>query len=276
MMFERFKGIFFGAGVLFFAIPFVFLVMLPTHQLSHKHPPSGKVLKEYTPFEQKGRRIYIREGCWYCHSQFVRPVDFEVARYGKASESWEHLNDLPHLYGTRRIGPDLAREAGKRSNDWHFAHLYQPHKVVQDSVMPSFTWLFHGRATKPTQEGKALVAYLQTLGRNNMERKKIVSGEDSGKIEVTAELLGRGKTLYETNCVPCHGMKGDGKGPASAALTPKPRNFVDEKFKFGNDVESIFKTIGKGSPGTAMPSFSQLQEGERKALAAYVMQFKKK
>lgn len=275
MFFERFKGVFFVAGILFFAIPFVFMVMLPTRQIASKKPPSGKRVAAYSPAEQMGRRIYIREGCWYCHSQFVRPVDFEVARYGKASESWEHLNDLPHLYGTRRIGPDLAREAQKRTDDWHYAHLYGPSNLVKDSVMPAFTWLFEGTAAKPNEEGKALVAYLQTLGRNNMEGiKPAESHGHEGHIHITPELIARGKTLYETNCISCHGEKGDGKGPAAVALTPKPRNFLEEEFKYGDDVQSIFKTLEKGSPGTAMPSFAQLSSDDRKALAAYVGSFR--
>lgn len=274
MFFERFKGVFFIAGILFFAIPFVFMVMLPTRQLASKKPPSGKLVSAYSPVEQKGRQIYIREGCMYCHSQFVRPVDFEVARYGKASQSWEHLNDLPHLYGTRRIGPDLARESQKRTDDWHYAHLYGPSNVVKDSVMPSFSWLFEGGAAKPNEEGKALVAYLQTLGRNNMEEKRESAVTETGQIVITPELTARGKTLYETNCGACHGEKGDGKGPAAAALTPKPRNFIEEKFKYGDDMQSIFKTLAKGSPGTAMPSFAQLPSDDRKALAAYVRSFR--
>lgn len=275
MIFEKFKGVFFIAGVLFFAIPFLFMVMLPSRQIASKKPPEGKLVADYSPQEQLGRHVYIREGCWYCHSQFVRPVDFETARYGKASESWENLNDLPHLYGTRRIGPDLAREAKKRTDDWHYAHLYDPRSIVQDSVMPSFTWLFDGNPTKPNEEGKALVAYLQTLGRNNMEEKKETE-TDAGKIEETPERLSRGETLYKTNCVSCHGEKGDGKGPAAVALTPKPRNFLQEKFRFGDDVESIFKTLEKGSPGTAMPSWAQLPEEDRKALAVYVRRFRGK
>jgi cytochrome c oxidase cbb3-type subunit I/II len=96
----------------------------------------------YTPLEQAGRAVYIREGCWYCHSQYVRPVTREDLRWGPVSEAGEYAFDLPHLFSTRRIGPDLTRVGLKYSDDWHYAHHWDPRLVVPDSMMPSFKWLY--------------------------------------------------------------------------------------------------------------------------------------
>jgi cytochrome c oxidase cbb3-type subunit 2 len=96
----------------------------------------------YTAREQLGRNVYMREGCWYCHSQYVRPVAGEDQRWGPISQVGEYAHDRPHLLSTRRIGPDLTRVGLKFSDHWHYAHHWAPTAVVPDSVMPSFRWLF--------------------------------------------------------------------------------------------------------------------------------------
>ncbi|HMP60200.1 MAG TPA: cbb3-type cytochrome c oxidase subunit II, partial [Gemmatales bacterium] len=90
------------------------------------------------------RKVYIGEGCWHCHSQFVRGVSNEVERWGPVSNSWEYGNELqrPVMFGTRRVGPDLIREGGRRSNDWHAAHFYDPRSTSPESVMPTYPWFF--------------------------------------------------------------------------------------------------------------------------------------
>jgi cbb3-type cytochrome oxidase cytochrome c subunit len=112
-----------------------------------------------------GKQTYMAEACWHCHSQFVRPVSGEAVRFGPVSTADEYQNamHLPHLFGTRRVGPDLIREAGKHSNDWHVAHLWDPRAVAPYSVMPAYPWFFDGDR-RPTARGLALVAYLQWLG----------------------------------------------------------------------------------------------------------------
>jgi cytochrome c oxidase cbb3-type subunit 2 len=97
---------------------------------------------DYTPLEQLGRAVYIREGCWYCHSQYVRPVAGEDLRWGPVSEAGEYAFDLPHLFSTRRIGPDLTRVGLKYGDDWHYAHHWDPRLVAPESMMPSFKWLY--------------------------------------------------------------------------------------------------------------------------------------
>ena len=96
----------------------------------------------YTPLEQRGRDVYLREGCWYCHSQYVRPVTGETRRWGPVTEAGEYVYDVPHLFGTRRIGPDLMRVGLKFSNEWHFAHFWNPRMLSPDSVMAPYRGLF--------------------------------------------------------------------------------------------------------------------------------------
>ncbi len=114
---------------------------------------------------ERGRRIYVAEGCWHCHTQYVRPVGNETARYGPVSENWEYQNEmnLPQLFGTRRVGPDLLRESGRHTNDWHFAHFRDPVSVVPESIMPRYDWFF-GADGAPNDDGWAITAYMQWLG----------------------------------------------------------------------------------------------------------------
>lgn len=113
-----------------------------------------------------GRDVYVGEGCWHCHSQFVRPVSNESSRFGPVSKTEEYQNALqrPVLFGTRRVGPDLSREGGRRSNDWHAVHFFRPSIVSSDSPMPEYPWLFEGDASQPNARGLALIAYVQWLG----------------------------------------------------------------------------------------------------------------
>lgn len=113
-----------------------------------------------------GHKIYVGEGCWHCHSQFVRPVSNEEQRFGPVSRSWEYQNELqrPVLFGTRRVGPDLSREGGRRSNDWHAVHFYHPLSLSEGSPMPDYPWFFDGSADKPNARGLAIMTYVQWLG----------------------------------------------------------------------------------------------------------------
>lgn len=98
-------------------------------------------MRVYTPLEQAGRDIYIREGCYACHSQMIRTLRDEVERYGPYSLAVESKYDHPMLWGSKRTGPDLARIGGKYSDDWQTAHLYNPRDLVPQSVMPAYRWL---------------------------------------------------------------------------------------------------------------------------------------
>jgi cytochrome c oxidase cbb3-type subunit II len=100
-----------------------------------------KGVRPYAPLELAGRDIYVREGCYLCHSQQVRPFRDEVERYGHYSLAAESMYDHPFQWGSERTGPDLARVGGKYSNDWHVAHLANPRDVVPESVMPTYEFL---------------------------------------------------------------------------------------------------------------------------------------
>jgi cytochrome c oxidase cbb3-type subunit II len=98
-------------------------------------------MRVYTPLEVAGRNIYIREGCYACHSQMIRTLRDEVERYGPYSLAVESKYDHPHLWGSKRTGPDLARLGGKYSDQWHTAHLINPRDLVPGSKMPAYAWL---------------------------------------------------------------------------------------------------------------------------------------
>jgi cytochrome c oxidase cbb3-type subunit 2 len=98
-------------------------------------------VRPYSPLELMGRNIYIREGCYTCHSQMIRPFRDEVERYGHYSLAAESMYDHPFQWGSKRSGPDLARVGGKYSNDWHALHMVDPRSVVPESIMPSYPFL---------------------------------------------------------------------------------------------------------------------------------------
>src|SRR3989344_446979 len=98
-------------------------------------------VRPYTPLEQAGRDIYVREGCYVCHSQMIRPFRDEVERYGHYSLAAESMYDHPFQWGSKRTGPDLARVGGRYSDEWHKAHLIDPRSVVPESIMPGYAFL---------------------------------------------------------------------------------------------------------------------------------------
>jgi len=102
-------------------------------------------MRPYSPLELLGRQIYVREGCYVCHSQMIRPMRDEVERYGHYSLAAESMYDHPFQWGSKRTGPDLARVGGRYSDDWHVAHMEDPRALVPESVMPAYPWLAETR-----------------------------------------------------------------------------------------------------------------------------------
>ena len=119
-------------------------------------------MRVYTPLELAGRNIYIREGCYVCHSQMIRTLRDEVERYGPYSLAAESQYDHPMLWGSKRTGPDIARLGGKYSDDWHVAHLTNPRAVVPTSIMPAYPWL--ATTSLEVDDLGAHLATLRTLG----------------------------------------------------------------------------------------------------------------
>jgi cytochrome c oxidase cbb3-type subunit 2 len=129
-------------------------------QKSVTEPVAG--LKPYTPLQLTGRDIYVREGCYNCHSQMVRPFRAEVERYGPYSVAGEFVYDRPFQWGSKRTGPDLHRVGGRYSDDWHRIHLLNPRDVVPESNMPGYPWLARTPANAADIEAK--MRALQRLG----------------------------------------------------------------------------------------------------------------
>jgi len=192
---ERFSFVFLVAGLLFFGLAFTvsaWIPMLPVRdlevrtieQLAAVPPLEFLELKDQYPeaYEKAfgglsetaafadalrtGHKVYVGEACWHCHSQQVRPWGGDEARYGPRSYPEEYHNELnmPPLWGTRRIGPDLIRRGGKHSNDWHVAHFYHPPDVNPASVMPSYPWFYEADGLTPNKKGLSIIAYVQWLG----------------------------------------------------------------------------------------------------------------
>jgi cytochrome c oxidase cbb3-type subunit I/II len=138
--------------------------IIPTF-LVKSNIPTIAAVKPYTPLELQGRDIYIREGCYTCHSQMIRPFRDEVARYGEYSKAGEFVYDHPFQWGSKRTGPDLAREGSpklKRPDSWHFNHMYEPRSMSPGSLMPAYVWLYDQRID--TASTSAKIRAMQTLG----------------------------------------------------------------------------------------------------------------
>lgn len=152
-------------------------------------------VKPYPALELAGRDVYIREGCYNCHSQMVRTLRFETERYGHYSLAGESVYDHPFQWGSKRTGPDLARVGGRYSDEWHRAHLTNPRDVVPESNMPSFPWLEHREI-----DGVQLQANMRGLGKVGVPYTQAeidaAAQEVTGKTEldaVVAYLQGLGK-----------------------------------------------------------------------------------
>ena len=152
-------------------------------------------VKPYPALELAGRDVYVREGCYNCHSQMVRTLRFETERYGHFSLAGESVYDRPFQWGSKRTGPDLARVGGRYSDDWHRVHLLRPRDVVPESNMPNFPWLAKN-AVDGEQTAKRMRA-LQTLGDPYTDEEIQAAPEElAGKTEldaVVAYLQGLGK-----------------------------------------------------------------------------------
>ena len=147
-------------------------------QKSTTEPVPG--LKPYTALQVAGRDIYVREGCYNCHSQMIRPFRAESLRYGPYSVAGEFVYDHPFQWGSKRTGPDLARVGGKYSDDWHRIHLINPRDVVPESNMPAYPWL-----EKTAVEGASLPAHMNGL------RKLGAPYSDEEIAKATADVQGK-------------------------------------------------------------------------------------
>jgi cytochrome c oxidase cbb3-type subunit I/II len=127
--------------------------MIPTFLVKENIPTISSV-KPYTPLELQGRDMYIREGCYNCHSQMIRPFRYEVTRYGDYSKAGEFVYDHPFQWGSKRTGPDLARIGGKYGDAWHFNHMLEPSSMAPGSIMPSYPSLYENNIDKASTNSK--------------------------------------------------------------------------------------------------------------------------
>jgi cytochrome c oxidase cbb3-type subunit I/II len=353
-----------GAGFLFATFAIFTQGILPAVQPQSRDTKVTRVVRtdlgqlkwtvadasDYTPLEVRGRGVYIREGCWYCHSQYVRPVTGETRRWGPVSQAGEYAFDQPHLFGTRRIGPDLTRVGLKYADEWHLAHFWDPRMLSPDSIMPSFRGLFDGpygpvkivedkdgnrtlersaaserlfdfnskqqilltpnaegltfvpvkdrypviftpnkeytgesvRLVAVTDDLRGLIAYVQKLGTNRGKWRDVFEPQRLEATQVSLprseEWIAYGKEVYGRRCAGCHGVKGDGNGPAATFLhQDRPRPFNFGLFEFRTTPSGslptdgdLLRTITRGVRGTAMPPWHMLPEKDRLAVIQYV------
>ena len=276
----------FVAGIGFFMLSVAWLGVWPARVLEEQARAFGPTAAlALTASEQRGREIYAREGCGYCHTQQVRFTAADQARFGAPTLSWESRRDVPHMLGTRRIGPDLSRASGTRSEDWHLVHLYNPRLVVSQSVMPGYPWLFDGGADQPTQAARDVVAYLESLGRS-----RLLAAEGSSEVVTVNPASTRrtgalpvlpaepramprdeasateGAKLYSRHCASCHGVDRRGNGPGAVGLLPAPTALDDRWYSR----ERVLEALWHGVPGTAMPAWRDLPLDDLNLLAFYV------
>ena len=299
----------FGAGVGFFALSFLVLAVLPGKEMEDKIKQVAPVtMPALAASEQRGRVIYGREGCAYCHTQQIRSLAADVRRFGTPTESWETKYDYPQLWGTRRIGPDLSREFDLHSSDWQLTHLYNPRLVVRDSVMPPYPWLFDGGPSHPTQHGLDLLAYIQSLGRarqlSGFDRQTLASSvrSETGDMAMASDPSARatpptvpipmmgGSSLSAPLLHPasdpddlqeevnrggtlfaanCASCHGSaGKGDGKASASLLPKPADLTAARFSD--ERLSSVLWNGVEGAAMPPWRQLPTEDLRALVAYI------
>jgi len=235
----------------------------------------------YTPLQQAGRDVYIREGCNNCHTQTVRPLVADVLRYGEYSKSGEFVYDRPHLWGSRRTGPDLARLGGKYPDAWHYQHMEAPTAMIPKSNMPGYAFLKQNpldptsieksmraldfsytpveiAALSGKTEMDAMVAYLQKLGTGIPKAAAAaVVGELVNPFPKEPSAMQVGQALYAQNCAACHGADGDGGiGPEL-----EPESYDDA---------ALFEIIHNGITANGMPAFAALGSTKVWQLVNYV------
>jgi cbb3-type cytochrome oxidase cytochrome c subunit/cytochrome c553 len=230
---------------------------------------------------KRGRDVYRREGCFYCHSQFSRYQDREV---GEMVQAGDYVYETPHVLGTERTGPDLSNIGGKYSDGWHIAHHLAPRRVKPGSIMPSFKHL-------TSHEMNDLVAYLQSLGAKREQVARTRKEDPISWLEAPQEYRDKfhhltvvekvanvdsaaaansGYGIYVQNCASCHGVAGRGNGPVSASMVKKPANFTRPFYKAYNGAMWYWR-VAEGVPGTRMPKWRRsLSDEDMLYLVAYL------
>jgi cytochrome c oxidase cbb3-type subunit I/II len=271
--------------------PYMFLLDVPPSDRAH----------EYTPLEAEGRSLFMSYGCFYCHSQQVRPSDWGI---GNVSQNGDYYYDSPHALGTERTGPDLAQIGGARPTIWHHLHDKDPRSVSPGSIMPNFGFL-------SDHEIEALTAYIQHLGSEYLGVDNSVTGGYAYHPDVPenyvnasnlfapmmmqaamgydaendvytgdaslgvqwATIFEIGKANYTQRCLACHGCSGNAQGPYARHVVTQPANLNERISTFPGDYYHIWR-VSEGVPGTAMPQWAlSLNKTEISLVAIYEMSF---
>jgi cytochrome c oxidase cbb3-type subunit 2 len=244
----------------------------------------SEIFRERTAVEVAGRKIYLENGCVYCHSQSIRSIDWGHGA-DRIAQPGDYIADEPIALGSQRTGVDLSQEGGEHPDDWHTAHFINPRYTRPASIMPPFEWL-------GTERTRKLTRYMQSLGfksadkrmqRQNYWKKESIKAFESGPdinikwlSDITPEGwrnipnpypttragLQRGQKIYQNFCIGCHGPIGDGMGPGQPWMYPPPLNFTVLKGR-GISGGILYYQIMNGITGTAMPYFKRDLESQK-------------
>lgn len=192
----------------------------PLFMEANKVQPANGI-KPYPPLQLAGRDVYVREGCYLCHSQMIRALRFETQRYGDYTTASESVYDRPFQWGSKRTGPDLARVGGKYSDDWQRVHLLNPRDVVPESNMPAYAWLANATIDGPDLQARMRV--LRTLGHPYSDAQiDAAPGDVAGKSELDAliaYLQGLGVDNVPQAPAPGHALGQTAAGATTPAAT---------------------------------------------------------
>lgn len=271
----RSYGVAAGGG----AVAMAFLIVAPRQPAVGSTESAGEV----ATLVERGRRVYLAEGCIHCHSQYVRPGSWDVEAWGPFRPVTG--DERPPLLGNRRQGPDLRNVGDRRGAGWQELHLRDPRSTSPGSRMPSYAHLF----VPGDRRGEELVAYLESLGVLGaaeapqpygtalVRRVSSTRGESASGV-VGAGVLARGRALFGLYCATCHGVEGRGDGPLAAALGRKPamdlRKGAPWLLSWGAGApplrEELANAIRWGIEGTDMPGHETLGDRDVADLAAWV------
>jgi cytochrome c oxidase cbb3-type subunit II len=274
----------FGGLMVFWSSVYV-AVFLPAQTMVEK--PSD-AWRGKTAAEEAGHQLYVANGCSYCHSLFIRTIDWGIGAE-RIAERGDYAGQQPAILGTERTGPDLSQEGGEHPDDWQIAHFANPRYTRPVSLMPS--WEFLGRDALDK-----LTAYVQSQGSRDADfrvarqkkwKKEAAAAYESGpdrNVEwihahvpevwrrmpnpypATNADLDRGKKIYQQYCIGCHGPIGDGQTPCAKYIYPPPLNFTTLRRHLveGRYIGGIlYYQIMNGITGTAMPYFKRDLESEK-------------
>jgi len=270
----------FGSILVLAAVVFV-CVVIP-YQTRSEAP--SEIFRLRSQPEALGRKLYIANGCVYCHSQSIRAIDWGLGAE-RIAQAGDYVQDRPILLGSARTGPDLSQNGGEHPDDWHIAHFINPRYVRPNSIMPAFKFL-------GTDGIAQLTRYVQSLGLKDADRRmarqtfwkeRAITAYEAGPeanvkwlneqvpqgwrdipnpYPTTPAGLARGHKIYQDNCLGCHSPIGDGMGPAQPWIYPPPFNFTLLK---GREMSGgiLYYQIMNGITGTAMPYFKRELESEK-------------